>query len=67
MNITDTIMTTYRVGTTIPVAYRLLWKKNGQLVLQGQFTWEEIGPKGRSGGSEWRDIPSVCEETDAAE
>jgi hypothetical protein len=40
-----------------PTAYRLMQKKDGQLVLQGAFRWEQ----GVNGGFDWQDIPTVDE------
>jgi len=40
-----------------PVAYRLVQKVDGTLVLQGAFYWTE----GSNGGHDWEDIPTIKE------
>ena len=47
-----------RIEYKTPVMYRLFRKKNGDIILQGAFKWEE----GEMVGYEWRDIPEVQEE-----
>lgn len=58
------VTASFRAESSIPVAHRLYAKKTGELVLQGLYCWDEYGPEGRFGGSDWRDIPTVYEETD---
>ena len=43
-----------RIENITPVAYRLR-KKNGELVLQGAYFWQQ----GKDCGHDWRDIPTV--------
>lgn len=47
-----------RIEHRTPSAYRPCRKKDGRLVLQGAYEWEE----GAAHGYEWRDIPEVQEE-----
>jgi len=47
-----------RVENMKPELYRLCRKKNGALVRQGCFTWQE----GTTHGHEWRDLQTVEEE-----
>ena len=44
-----------RIGSDKPGLYRLVKMGNGELVLQGCYTWQD----GTKFGSEWRDIPTV--------
>jgi hypothetical protein len=46
-----------RVRSIQPVAYRLVQKVDGTLVLQGAFYWTE----GSNGGHDWEDIPTIIE------
>jgi hypothetical protein len=46
-----------KVRSSQPVAYRLVQKINGTLVLQGAFYWTE----GSNGGHDWEDIPTIIE------
>ena len=43
------------VWSSAPEAYRLARYSNGDLVLQGAYTWTD----GMARGVEWRDIPTV--------
>jgi hypothetical protein len=56
---TFTIMDTAatKVRSNQPVAYRLMQKEDGTLVLQGAFYWIE----GSNGGHDWEDIPTIIE------
>ncbi len=47
-----------RVERAAPIAYRLMKKRDGTLVLQGCYYWT-LGP---AIGFEWRDIPTEIEE-----
>ena len=49
----------YIINNT-PEAYRLIKKKNGELVLQGMF--EFLDYHYASGGIIWKDIPTEIEE-----
>ena len=40
-----------------PIAYRLMQKSDGTMVLQGAFYWTE----GSNGGHDWEDIPTIIE------
>lgn len=44
-----------RVESGTPVAYRLMRKKAGTLVLQGAYTWWQ---QGWGSALKWRDIPT---------
>jgi len=46
-----------KVRSNQPVAYRLVQKVDGTLVLQGAFYWTE----GSSGGHGWEHIPTIKE------
>ena len=46
-----------KVRSNQPVAYRLMQKSDGTMVLQGAFYWTE----GSNGGHEWEDIPTIIE------
>ena len=46
-----------KVRSNQPVAYRLLQKLDGTIVLQGAFYWTE----GSNGGHDWEDIPTILE------
>lgn len=46
-----------KVRSNQPVAYRLVQKVDGTLVLQGAFYWTE----GSNGGHDWEDIPTIIE------
>jgi hypothetical protein len=46
-----------KVRSNQPVAYRLVQKVDGTLVLQGAFNWTE----GSNGGYDWEDIPTIKE------
>ena len=46
-----------RVRSNQPVAYRLMQKIDGTMVLQGAFYWTE----GSNGGHDWEDIPTIIE------
>lgn len=46
-----------RVRSNQPVAYRLMQKADGTMVLQGAFYWTE----GSNGGHDWEDIPTIIE------
>jgi len=46
-----------KVRSNQPVAYRLVQKVDGTLVLQGAFYWTE----GSNGGHDWEDIPTIKE------
>jgi hypothetical protein len=46
-----------KVRSNQPVAYRLMQKEDGTLVLQGAFYWTQ----GMSGGHDWEDIPTIIE------
>lgn len=50
--------TILRMESMTPSGYRLMRKLNGELVLQGVYSWQE----GSHHGHEWRDIPTVIEE-----
>lgn len=50
-------VTAARTEHHAPAAYRLLQKKDGTLVLQGAYYWNQ----GARYGHEWRDIPTVVE------
>lgn len=52
--ISQTIPT--RVESQRPVAYRMV-RRGQEYVLQGAFLWQQ----GTSGGTEWRDIPTILE------
>ena len=63
---TSVVSTTGTIGVTIaaakvrsnqPVAYRLMQKIDGTIVLQGAFYWTE----GSNGGHDWEDIPTIIE------
>jgi len=49
---------TFRTQSNRPCNFRLA-RRDGVLLLQGEFMWEESGPQGRSQGSDWRDIETV--------
>jgi hypothetical protein len=51
----------FRTGSTTPAAYRLV-RRGGELLLQGRFDWID----GKQAGFDWRDIPTVVEESPAA-
>ncbi len=44
-------------GSSAPVNYQLVKKPDGELVLQGYFTWrcDQCGV----GGGEWQDLPTI--------
>lgn len=46
-----------KVRSNQPVAYRLVQKTDGTMVLQGAFYWTE----GSNGGHDWEDIPTIIE------
>ena len=46
-----------KVRSNQPVAYRLMQKADGTMVLQGAFYWTE----GSNGGHDWEDIPTIIE------
>jgi hypothetical protein len=48
-----------KVRDSAPTSYRLLKKRNGELVLQGGFLWHEVGTD--NAGFEWRDIRTEVE------
>lgn len=48
-----------RIDSTIPSAYRLAKKQDGELVLQGAYIWSQ----GHNYGHEWRDIETVEHES----
>jgi hypothetical protein len=52
----------FTTGSSTPSAYRLV-RRNGELTLQGCFTWRSES----CGGLEWRDIPTVTEDSEHAE
>lgn len=59
--ITMPISTITRTGNSNPSEYRLAKTQDGELILQGLFTWQEIDTATRNcvgGDSEWRDIPT---------
>jgi hypothetical protein len=47
-----------RARSNSPVAYRLMKKKTGELVLQGAFQWTEGLNKS---GIDWEDLPTEVE------
>ena len=51
-------MSMIKTGSSKPDVYRLLKKKNGELVLQGMFTWNDGNNKF---GYDWKDIPTEIE------
>ena len=46
-----------------PIAYRLLRKRTGEVVLQGCYAWQRGWSEG---GTTWRDIPTEIEVPDNA-
>jgi hypothetical protein len=46
-----------KVRSNQPVAYRLMQKADGTMILQGAFYWTE----GSNGGHDWEDIPTIIE------
>lgn len=53
---TVTVAAPRRIENTTPSEYRLARKRDGTLVLQGAYMWQEGFNKY---GHEWRDIPTV--------
>jgi hypothetical protein len=50
-----TLVGEVRTGSNMPTQYRLARKPDGELVLQGGFSWW----CGNESGVEWRDLPTV--------
>lgn len=44
-----------RMESTVPSNFRLAQHKNGTLVLQGAFVWQQ----GQNGGVEWRNLETI--------
>ena len=51
-------MSMMKTGSTKPESYRLFKKKNGELVLQGMYTWTDGNNKF---GYDWKEIPTEIE------
>lgn len=56
-------MSDIKMKSLTPSSYRLLKKKDGTTVLQGEFRWKGTDASGSAvAGISWEDIPTIVEE-----